>query len=478
MQRKFVFFWIFCLTFVAVGIRNFELGLSSDGPIYSTIARNIIESHDWFFLDSSVPDYTPYFADHPHLGVWLIAASFKLFGVGDYSARIPGHLFYFAFLCLLFFYIRKVSNERTAFLTLLVLWIWGRFSNSFSAVYLDPGVHFFGFLGVVLLESALNQKRERYYFWSGICFSLVILMKGLTVLGYFPVLILLWGSHLFKQNAGFLFKGLALFFSGIFLPVSLYLFSLKHSSTPEFLEIYWGHQVTNRFAKIASFKNLFSSHFWKPLLEDTNYYSILLLLTIPKIFKNKSFQLLGGIALGFVLLYAPNKCSGAHYFIPIIPVLALGVALFFEPYCKFDVFKYAKVWSVVCILAVFILQYIPVRTHGMRPYEGEEYLFSLHTKKNVHTLWIDGTPFYTDFINSSRYTWWGHVKVLYVKNGEPVPQASQGFAYLLFWKDAYPIRKQSLLEKGWCLIKHFNERSVWLPCPIDPTEHLETVYEK
>ncbi len=479
MRASYVFLWVFCLTMVAVGARNFELGLSSDGPIYSTIARNIIESQDWFWLESSVPDYKPYFADHPHLGIWLLAISFKLFGAKDFAARIPGHIFYFGFLSLLFFYIRKKTNEKTAFLTLFFLWIWGRFSNSFSAVYLDPGVHFFGFSAVILLENAIEKNKFKTYFFSGLFFAFVLLMKGLTILGYAPVILFLTIRRFLKP---FTFKeiqqALCGLFLGVALPLSLYVIALKASSTPEFFQVYWSHQVTNRFAKIASVDNFFSLHFWKPLFEDTSYYSLLALLALPKIAKTSALQLITLIAGGFILLYAPNRCSGAHYFIPIIPFFAFGLALLVAPYFKFSVENSMRVLCGVCILAIFIIQYIPVRTHGMPPTQGEEFIFSLHKKKNVQTLWIDGTPYYTDFINSSRYTWWGHVNVLYVTNGAEIPPAKEGFAYLLFWEKAFDLRKQALGNKGWCLLRRFSERSVWMPCPVDTSEHLETVYEK
>ncbi len=476
MTKKLVFCWILCLTMVAVGVRNFELGLSSDGPIYSVIARNIVESHDWFRLDSSVPDYQPYFADHPHLAIWLVAATFKLFGVGDYASRIPGHIFYFGFLALLFFYIRRKTSEKTAILTLLFLWTWGRFSNSFSAVYLDPGVHFFGFLGLILFEEALLQNKAKLFFFSGLALSLVSLMKGLTLLGYFPALFVLCLYALKERKLSL--KGLTIFAVAILIPILSYVFILKQSSAPDFLESYWARQVTNRFAKVASVQNLFSLHFWKPLIEDTGYYSLFAFLVLPKLFSNSALRLVWSISIGFILLYAPNLCSGAHYFIPIIPAFALGLATLATPLFRWSSVKFVQGWSVICILAIFVIQYIPVRTHGMRPTQGEELILALHKQNGIETLIVDGTPYYTDFINTSRYAWWGHVKIEQVKNQEAIPSPQPKKALLLFWQQAHALRNQELQEKGWCLLRRFSERSVWLPCPIDTTLHLPTVYEK
>jgi 4-amino-4-deoxy-L-arabinose transferase-like glycosyltransferase len=59
-----------------------------DEAYYAQMARGMLESRDWW-----VPRYdgTPPF-DKPPLLMWLVAGSFRLFGVGDLQARLPGLL--------------------------------------------------------------------------------------------------------------------------------------------------------------------------------------------------------------------------------------------------------------------------------------------------------------------------------------------------------------------------------------------------
>jgi 4-amino-4-deoxy-L-arabinose transferase-like glycosyltransferase len=89
--------WILTLAMLSVGARNFELGLSMDAPLYATIARNIARHGDWFRLATTIPEFHP-FAEHPHLGFWLLALVFKVLPIADWSARVAGHVFYVAFL--------------------------------------------------------------------------------------------------------------------------------------------------------------------------------------------------------------------------------------------------------------------------------------------------------------------------------------------------------------------------------------------
>src|SRR5262249_14022045 len=141
--------WILCLAILAVGARNFETGIGIDGKTYGSIARTVAQTGEWFRLVGSTPEYTP-FVDHPHLGIWFLACVFKLLPAADWSGRLVGHFFYAAFLLLFFFFVRRKSSEPVAAVAVLLLWVWARFSNFFSNIYLDPPCVFFGLASVAL----------------------------------------------------------------------------------------------------------------------------------------------------------------------------------------------------------------------------------------------------------------------------------------------------------------------------------------
>lgn len=71
---------------------TFHLGYKSlesfDEAWYAVIARNMVRTGDTFLMD-----YNGYvFTDHPPAGIWLMAVSFKLFGISELSARLPAAL--------------------------------------------------------------------------------------------------------------------------------------------------------------------------------------------------------------------------------------------------------------------------------------------------------------------------------------------------------------------------------------------------
>src|SRR5262249_4479727 len=127
------------LAALSVGARNFEEGLGMDGSVYATVSRRIVQTGHWFALDAQIPFYKPLFAEHPHLGFWIGAIWFRLLPSADWAARLLGHTLYILFLWFFFHATRRRSSEPIAILTILMLWSWAVFSNTFSSFYLDPG---------------------------------------------------------------------------------------------------------------------------------------------------------------------------------------------------------------------------------------------------------------------------------------------------------------------------------------------------
>jgi 4-amino-4-deoxy-L-arabinose transferase-like glycosyltransferase len=189
------FIWIICLSFLSVGARNFENGLSLDAPLYATISRNIINSGEWFHLDPFLNEFKPYYAEHPHLGFWIQAIIFKAVGAADWSARISGHLYYLAFMCLFFFALMSISGEIVATLAVLLLWVLAPFANFFSSFFLDPGCLFWGSCFLFSLWKSVNNYSFKWAFLSGLSLALSFMTKGLTILAFGPAAVFILFSQ-------------------------------------------------------------------------------------------------------------------------------------------------------------------------------------------------------------------------------------------------------------------------------------------
>ncbi len=105
-----------CFFVFFFGIGNYGL-LDKDEPRYAYGALAMLKNNDWI-----VPKFNFQNAfDKPILFYWLIAISYKLFGISDFISRLPSALC--ATLCVLFtWYITKtVFGRKVAFLSALIL---------------------------------------------------------------------------------------------------------------------------------------------------------------------------------------------------------------------------------------------------------------------------------------------------------------------------------------------------------------------
>src|SRR3989339_1572104 len=59
--------------------------VSWDEAWYGSIAREMLKTGDWMRM---IWNSKPYY-DHPPMGFWLIVISYKLFGISEFSTRLP-----------------------------------------------------------------------------------------------------------------------------------------------------------------------------------------------------------------------------------------------------------------------------------------------------------------------------------------------------------------------------------------------------
>ena len=128
VNKKFVIVLIsiiFLFSFFSLFfIENHSL-VAHDESLYASRAKLIIETNNWF---------TPFeTAHHKTIGsYWLIALSFKIFGINEFSARLPSYIFSISSLFVLFRIIKLLSGFEIGILStfaLLSSYIWFNYSN-------------------------------------------------------------------------------------------------------------------------------------------------------------------------------------------------------------------------------------------------------------------------------------------------------------------------------------------------------------
>ena len=115
-------------------------------------AREMLETGDWI---SPTLNYEPRYAK-PALTYWIIAGTYALFGVNDFTARLPSAVFGLALLVLHYLFLHRLLGPALAFCGSLILLLNVEFVGIHRMVLTDPELVFFTTLAT-------------YGFWLGFC---------------------------------------------------------------------------------------------------------------------------------------------------------------------------------------------------------------------------------------------------------------------------------------------------------------------
>ncbi len=461
--------WIVCLACLSVGARNFETGIAVDANTYGLLARAIARSGEWFYLPGSTAEFAP-FAEHPHLGIWLVALVFKVLPAADWSGRIVGHFFYVAFLWVFFLHIRREQDEKTAVGTVLLLWIWARFSNFFSNIYLDPGCLFFGFAAIPLIGLAFRRRQPGWAALAGVSLALSAMTKGMTVLGFFPAVAFVVlsqrnsGVEPYSRDAWELrIRSIAALLVGLVGVLALYDLAIQKSQAPNFLEIYFRRQWTGRFAHSWDWWNVLRAPFWKALLQDSLYTLPLALGAWPDRGKRFSYWVPWILLLTFACMYAPAGRYSLNYWVTVLPWVAWLVSAGVFARLAWSPLAAAKWTGRFAIAAVVIIQYLPVRTHGS-PLAGELVeIERLRQNGRAARVLVDFHPHPVDFTFKDSYAWNTDLPTSHLESQQPVPAATAGTVLVPIHPST--ARDTELRANGWCLLGQFGWRLLWTACP-------------
>ena len=165
--------------------------LSSDAAIYADIARNITMGHGPT-SNITMPVYTN-FVPQTKYGTWpafypplyplLIAASFKIFGVSNFSAVLVNGFFFVATIPLIYLLAKKLFAREVAILAS----IWYIFTPALLLYSITPITEsLFTFLIVLTVYLILVKKN---FFVSGLLVGLSFLTKFQGILLLSPILI-------------------------------------------------------------------------------------------------------------------------------------------------------------------------------------------------------------------------------------------------------------------------------------------------
>ena len=192
INKRLIFFLITVLIIVSfcsiLFIENHSL-VAHDESLYANRAKLIIDSNNWL---------TPFEkAHHKTIGsYWLIALSFKIFGLNEFSARLPSYIFSILSSFVLFKIIKDISSLGIGLISIFTLsssfiwFIYGRYCSP-DTLYI-----FLNLLGILFLLKTSNSLKEKnknkFLFLSGLALSLPFFVRSylqlLPLVSIFPLI--------------------------------------------------------------------------------------------------------------------------------------------------------------------------------------------------------------------------------------------------------------------------------------------------
>lgn len=94
-----------CFFFFFYGLAAFGL-VGADEPRYAQVAREMLQRHDWI----TPTLYGNVWLEKPVLYYWGAIVSYKIFGVSDWAARLPGAALATSMVAFLYFWARRFRN--------------------------------------------------------------------------------------------------------------------------------------------------------------------------------------------------------------------------------------------------------------------------------------------------------------------------------------------------------------------------------
>ena len=174
--------WISIITFIIAAYLLFgHLGgsalISPDEGRNAEVAREMSESHSWL-----VPTYNGLtYLDKPAFYFKTVALSFSLFGETEAAARFSSAFFGFALVVAVFFFCRKVYDQRTALLATLIVASTPLYIAFARIVIFDMTLAFFvssTIFSCYLAEEYDDKQRKYWYLLAAFLAGCATLVKG------------------------------------------------------------------------------------------------------------------------------------------------------------------------------------------------------------------------------------------------------------------------------------------------------------
>jgi 4-amino-4-deoxy-L-arabinose transferase-like glycosyltransferase len=206
--------YLLSLIAIAIFMSFFKLGsvrlFDVDEAVFAEATKEIVLSNNWI-----TPTYNGENRyDKPILSYWLMAASYKLFGINEFAARFPSALTALLLAISTFFFVRHFYTDKEAFYAAISLVMSVYFLVYSHAAVTDMALTFFITLSIFSFYLSMTKEGNLYLYGFYAFSALAFMTKGLIGI-IFPFGISIFYLFITEGSPGmkkiFSLKGVILF---------------------------------------------------------------------------------------------------------------------------------------------------------------------------------------------------------------------------------------------------------------------------
>lgn len=406
---------------------------SWDEAWYAEIAKQIVKTGD---VLNMVWNGKPYF-DHPPMGFWLMAASYKLFGINEFTTRLPSAVL--GLLSIVFVYLTALNLFKKKTIGLAASLILGT-----SVWYVlrvrsgnleSPFVFFYIFTIFLSLKSS---KDFRWFPLTMLSFGALVLSKTLAGVSAIVLILFLNFRQMIqiRKNLMWMIIGISLFCLLVFP-----WYQAQFMKYPNFYDYHFVQKGTrdktfDSYFHIMPTQPLFYVHMgirkWYKLWQGSVVLIVLsffyLLIAYLRKRQKKILEKLSIIVFliiwNFVILYpflTSEKTELWHLIPTYLPISLMIAFIFYELGAR--IFSFLKLherfFQAVYLGIIFIFSFIQIRNFWKEVYPATKYItdqvdISRRLTKYTEKIYLD-----IDYLPDAIFYSGKHIDTLvYESNGE------------------------------------------------------------
>ncbi|MCX5726169.1 MAG: glycosyltransferase family 39 protein [Candidatus Saganbacteria bacterium] len=357
--------------------------LDGDTAFYAKIAKNIISSGDWLTMTFTG---TGEIINKPPLVMWLMAVSYKLFGITEFAVSFWHSLLAIGTVILTYFIGKELFDRKTAFISSLILLTSAQFFYQARSPLQDMPLTFFITASFYAFILYYKKGKLLYFYLAPIFVALATLTKG--PVGFAIPALIFFGIMLLAKKP--LFPKIRDYF--IHLPFAILLFAVIAMPWfiaeyfvlgKKFVDVFWSSNFGRYLSPIDKVPGVvtiapqydFYSYFLQILLLAAPWSGFIypaLYLAFRKKEENTNFLLIFAAAVVLFFSFSLNY-KVSRYILPAYPALSIIVgSLWKESLDGEEKTNKPMLFSLITTLAVVVPSLILLMTWLIYKFPAEQ----------------------------------------------------------------------------------------------------------